>query len=147
MASAEADDLIRVLDLRPHPEGGWYRETWRADAPAGERSPGTAIYFLLRAGERSAWHRLDAAEVWHHYAGAPLALTIVDGPGKRPQRHLLGGDVAGGERPQVVVPPGAWQSAEPLGPWTLAGCTVAPGFEFSGFELAPKGADFPETED
>ncbi|MFP5319905.1 MAG: cupin domain-containing protein [Acidimicrobiia bacterium] len=128
-----------MLDLEPHPEGGWYRETWRADAPPGERSPGTAIYFLLRAGERSAWHRLDAAEVWHHYAGAPLALSVAASPGDPGRRHVLGPDIAGGERPQLVVPAGAWQSAEVLGPWTLAGCTVSPGFEFSGFELAPDG--------
>ena len=140
--TAEADDLIRILDLRPHPEGGWYRETWRAEAHDGARSPGTAIYFLLRAGERSAWHRLDAAEVWHHYAGGPLALTVVAaGDGTAAQDHRLGPDVAAGERPQVVVPAGAWQSAEPLGPWTLVGCTVAPGFDFAGFELAPEGFD------
>ena len=137
----EADDLIRILDLQPHPEGGWFRETWRAGPPAAGgdgRSAGTAIYFLLRAGERSTWHRLDAAEVWHHYAGGPLALTVV-GDGGLPHRHLLGPDLTAGERPQAIVPAGAWQAAEPLGGWTLAGCTVAPGFEFAGFELAPAG--------
>ena len=102
---------------------------------------GTAIYFLLRAGERSAWHRLDAAEVWHHYAGGPLALTVVPADGTAAVDHRLGPDVAAGERPQVVVPAGAWQAAEPLGPWTLVGCTVAPAFDFAGFQLAPDGFD------
>ncbi len=137
---AAADDLIRLLDLEPHPEGGWYRETWRAAASDGARSPGTAIYFLLRAGERSAWHRLDAAEIWHHYAGGPLELTFV-AAGEATEHHRLGTDLAAGERPQVVVPAGAWQSAEPVAGWTLVGCTVAPGFDFAGFELAPEGFD------
>lgn len=142
---AEADDLIRLLELAPHPEGGWYRETWRAAALDGARSPGTAIYFLLRAGERSAWHRLDAAEIWHHYAGGPLALSVIRagsaGSGAAAEDHRLGTDLAAGERPQVVVPAGAWQSAEPVDGWTLVGCTVAPGFDFAGFELAPEGFD------
>jgi uncharacterized protein len=131
-----AEEVIRTLGLQPHPEGGWYRETWCAAPPAGGgRSPGTTIYFLLRPGERAAWHRLDATEVWHHYAGGPLVLRVAE-DGGTPVEHRLGPDVAAGERPQAVVPPGAWQSAEPLGEWALVGCTVSPAFEFSGFELA-----------
>src|SRR5262249_20824204 len=127
-----ADDLIALLDLSPHPEGGWFRETWRDPAGAG-----TAIYFLLRSGERSHWHRLAQAEGWHFYARDPLALGVADGSGRT--THTLGADVAEGQRPQAVVPAGAWQSARPLGRWTLAGCTVSPAFDFAGFELAPAG--------
>ena len=134
---SDADAVIEALGLRPHPEGGHYVETWRADAPADERPAGTAIYYLLRAGERSHWHRVDAAEAWHFYAGDPLALSIAPGSGTEPPtRHLLGTDLGAGQRPQVVVPAGEWQSAQPLGAWTLVGCTVAPGFRFEGFELA-----------
>jgi predicted cupin superfamily sugar epimerase len=131
-----ADEIIRLLGLQPHPEGGHYREVFRdADASDG-RSHSTAIYFLLQAGEVSHWHRVDAAEIWHWYGGAPLALSIAkDGP---PRKAILGSDLAKGERPQIVVPPHAWQSAKSLGGFTLCGCTVAPGFEFSKFELAPK---------
>ena len=130
----DPDQLIQTLGLVPHPEGGWYTQTWRAVAD-GERSAGTAIYFLLRAGERSHWHRIDSAEIWHHYAGAAIELaTWVEG-GPIEQR-LLGDDVLGGEQPQLVVRPGEWQSARSLGAWTLVGCTVAPGFEFDHFELA-----------
>lgn len=133
----DADDLIQRLDLRPHPEGGWYRETWRADpAVEGGRSPGTAIYFLLRPGESSHWHHIDATEIWHHYAGGVLRLGISrDGVTSRSYR--LGPDLAAGQLPQVVVPPGAWQAAEPEGGAVLVGCTVAPGFEFAHFHLAP----------
>lgn len=133
-----ADDVIRLLGLRPHPEGGHYRETFRdsrrADAGSG-RAASTAIYFLLRAGEISRWHKVDAAEVWHWYAGAPLALSIADGGQRRDVQ--IGIDLAAGERPQAVVPAGAWQQAQSLGAWTLVGCTVAPAFEFAGFEMAP----------
>jgi predicted cupin superfamily sugar epimerase len=133
----DAASIIAALGLRPHPEGGHYVETWRADAGARERPTGTAIYYLLRAGERSRWHRVDAAEIWHHYAGDPLALSIAPGSGRDPaRRHVLGSDLATGERPQIVVPAGAWQAAEPLGAWSLVGCTVSPGFSFEGFELA-----------
>jgi predicted cupin superfamily sugar epimerase len=133
----DADSIIEALRLRPHPEGGHYVETWRADAPADERPAGTAIYYLLRAGERSHWHRVDAAEVWHFYAGDPLSLSIADASGAAaPERYVLGSDLAAGQRPQVVVPARAWQSAEPQGAWSLVGCTVSPGFEFAGFELA-----------
>jgi predicted cupin superfamily sugar epimerase len=136
--SLSAEDIIRLLDLQPHPEGGHYRETFRdsrsIDAVSG-RAASTAIYFLLRASEISRWHKVDAAEVWHWYAGAPLALSIVDGRQKLDVR--LGADLTANERPQAAVPAGAWQQAQSLGAWTLAGCTVAPGFEFAGFEMAP----------
>ena len=138
-----ADDIIRVLELQPHPEGGHYRETFRDSATAGGvgRAASTAIYFLLQAGEVSRWHRVDAAEIWHWYAGAPLELTVVDPQGRQAMR--LGPDLAAGERPQRVVPARAWQMATSLGDWTLAGCTVAPGFDFAGFELAPPGFEPP----
>lgn len=129
------DEIIELLGLQPHPEGGRFAETWRA--PAEGRSAGTAIYFMLREGECSHWHRVDAAEVWHHYAGAPLRLSISDGA--TADHHTLGTDLRAGERPQAVVPADAWQAAESLGAWTLVGCTVSPGFEFDGFELAPPG--------
>lgn len=133
-----ADDIVRLLDLQPHPEGGYYRETFRdAATVAGGRAASTAIYFLLRAGEISRWHRVDAVEVWHWHAGAPLALTVADAGGRRGVR--LGPDLTAGERPQAVVPAGAWQQAASQGAWTLVGCTVAPGFQFAGFELAPPG--------
>ena len=133
-----ADAVIRLLDLKPHPEGGHFRETFR-DARQIEsgRSASTAIYFLLARGERSHWHRIDAIEVWHWYAGEPLVLEICRGP-RHVERLTLGRDLAAGERPQVVVPVRAWQAAQSLGGWTLCGCTVAPGFDFNGFELAPK---------
>jgi uncharacterized protein len=128
--------VIRLLDLRPHPEGGHYRETFRDQHAADGRAASTAIYFLLAAGERSHWHRIDAVEVWHWYAGAALALRIAGSDGTETIR--LGPDLAAGERPQAAVPAGAWQAAESLGAWTLVGCTVVPGFDFSGFELAAK---------
>ena len=133
-----ADEVIRLLQLAPHPEGGHYRETFRDAAGDGDgRAASTAIYFLLRQGEVSRWHRVDAAEAWHWYAGASLALTIADAAGRHSVR--LGPDLAAGERPQAVVPALSWQQAASLGAWTLVGCTVAPGFQFSGFELAPPG--------
>jgi predicted cupin superfamily sugar epimerase len=135
-----ADDVIRVLGLQPHPEGGHYRETFRDTAAAGagaNRAASTAIYFLLEAGEVSRWHRVDAAETWHWYAGAPLLLGIVEDGQRREVR--LGTDFGAGERPQAVVPAHAWQQAQSLGEWTLVGCTVAPGFDFAGFEMAPVG--------
>jgi predicted cupin superfamily sugar epimerase len=132
-----AADIIARLALKPHPEGGHFRETFRdARLDANGRSVSTAIYFLLARGERSHWHRIDAVEVWHFYAGSPLMLQIADGDGARSIR--LGPDLAAGEVPQAAVPANAWQAAESGGDWTLAGCTVAPGFEFSEFELAPK---------
>ena len=132
-----AEEVIDLLGLAPHPEGGRFRETFRDGAGDGGRGASTAIYFLLRAGERSHWHRVDAAEVWHWYAGAPLTLSIADAGGRRDL--ALGADLKAGERPQGVVPPGAWQAAESQGAWTLVGCTVAPAFNFAGFELAPPG--------
>jgi uncharacterized protein len=137
-----ADEIIRLLALQPHPEGGHYRETFRDPGrDSGGSAPGrahsTAIYFLLKAGEVSRWHRVDAAEAWHWYAGAPLLLTVAGEIGRRELR--LGMDLAAGERPRAVVPVHAWQQAQSLGAWTLVGCTVAPGFEFAGFEMAPPG--------
>jgi predicted cupin superfamily sugar epimerase len=127
--------VIRLLDLAPHPEGGHYRETFRDHhLVEGGRAASTAIYFLLAAGERSRWHRIDAVEVWHWYAGAPLALSLAEE--SRTSTVLLGPSLAAGERPQAVVPARAWQAAESLGAWTLVGCTVAPGFCFAGFEMA-----------
>jgi predicted cupin superfamily sugar epimerase len=131
-----ARQIIDALGLRPHPEGGWYRETWRAEAPPGARAAGTAIYYLLDAGEFSHWHRVDATEIWHFYAGAPLALTLSP-DGHDAEAHRLGPEIAAGQRPQIVAPAGWWQCATSLGAWTLVGCTVSPGFEFSGFEMAP----------
>jgi predicted cupin superfamily sugar epimerase len=169
-----AEEVIRQLSLEPHPEGGFFRETFRDKALArfplegnrssdknsqqngahsdrkslstfaefalGERAASTAIYYLLPQGEISRWHRVDAAEVWHFYAGAPLELSLSE-DGREASRQRLGNDLAAGERPQLVAPAGCWQSAKSLGAWTLVGCTVAPGFEFSRFELAPQGFD------
>jgi uncharacterized protein len=135
--SPTAPDIIRLLDLKPHPEGGHFRETFRDTRQVSGRAASTAIYYLLARGERAHWHRVDAVEVWHWYAGAPLALEISPAEGKI-ERITLGGDLAAGERPQAAVPAHAWQAAATLDDWTLVGCTVAPGFEFSGFELAPK---------
>lgn len=133
-----ADEIIAKLGLKPHPEGGHYRETFRDSArDASGRAASSAIYFLLARGERSHWHRIDAVEVWHHYAGDALTLQIADGDGVRSVR--LGADVIAGEEPQAVVPAHAWQSAQCNGEWTLVGCTVAPGFDFATFELAVKG--------
>lgn len=127
----EADRLIDMLGLAPHPEGGWYRETFR-DGTDG-RAHSTAIYFLLKKGEASRWHRIDAAEVWHYYKGAPLELRIGS------DIFVLGANIDEAQVPQLVVPPGAWQAARSLGDYTLVGCTVAPGFDFAHFEMAPDG--------
>lgn len=134
-----ADRIIALLGLEPHPEGGYFRETFRDQATPGERSASTLIYFLLKRGERSHWHKVDAVETWHYYAGAPLLLSIAADKGAPVETHRLGIDLAAGERPQAVVPTHHWQAAETLGDWTLVGCTVAPGFDFSGFTLAPLG--------
>lgn len=139
IASHGASEIIRLLGLQPHPEGGHFRETFR-DLAADDkgRARSTLIYYLLKSGEVSLWHRIDATEVWHYYAGAALEIKLSkDGIDANAQR--LGPDLVAGERPQVVVPAQCWQSAMSLGAWTLAGCSVAPGFEFSGFELAPLG--------
>ena len=133
-----APDIIARLGLKPHPEGGHYRETFRdSRRDAGGRAFSTAIYFLLAQGERSHWHRIDAIEVWHYYAGGALSLQIADDDGQRAVK--LGPDLAAGEQPQAIVPAHAWQAAESTGDWTLVGCTVAPGFDFAKFEMAPKG--------
>jgi uncharacterized protein len=130
-----ATDIIAQFKLQPHPEGGHYRETFRDPrTDANGRAVSTAILFLLARGERSHWHRVDAAEIWHHYAGAALLLEIVE-DGRR-QSVRLGSDIAAGETPQAIVPAHAWQAAHSTGAWTLVGCTVAPGFDFAGFELA-----------
>ena len=131
-------DIIARLGMERHPEGGWYVQTFR-DTAGGTRGHSTAIYYLLERGERSHWHRVvDAVEVWHHYADGPLALSVSDGM-ERAEAQVLGPDLAAGERPQIIVPANWWQSAEPLGDWTLVGCTVSPGFLFSSFEMAPAG--------
>jgi uncharacterized protein len=140
-----ADDLIKALDLAPHPEGGWYRQTWFAEGrdDGFGRPAGTCIYFLLKAGEKSHWHRVDAAEIWHFYAGAPMILSVsatAEGPA---EDRILGPDVLGGQAPQIIVPEQWWQSGRTTGDWTLIGCTVCPGFRFEGFELAAPGFDIP----
>jgi predicted cupin superfamily sugar epimerase len=135
VGTPSAADVIVRLELKPHPEGGHYRETFRDPrVDAGGRSVSTAIYFLLARGERSHWHRIDAVEVWHYCAGSALVLRIADDGGQRSVR--LGPDLAAGEVPQAIVPAQAWQAAESSGDWTLVGCTVAPGFDFAAFELA-----------
>ena len=134
----DASDIIAALELTPHPEGGHYRETWRAAAAPGDRAAGTAIYYLLRDGEVSRWHRIDSAEIWHWYAGAPLRLNI-SADGAESACHALGNELSLGQQPQVIVPPNAWQSARSLGTWSLVGCTVSPGFEFEHFQMAPAG--------
>ncbi len=132
----QASDIIAALHMSPHPEGGWYMETFR-DAPQGGRGHSTAIYYLLEQGQRSHWHRvIDAAEVWHFYCGAPLELGL-SADGKSSSTETLGVTLAKGQRPQIIVPANHWQSAKSLGAWTLVGCTVAPGFEFAKFEMAP----------
>ena len=137
MHDLSATEVVRLLDLAPHPEGGFYRETFRDQAVgAAGRAASTAIYYLLAAGDVSEWHRVDAAEAWHFYAGAPLVLTVSPNGHDAEARHL-GPALAAGQRPQIVVPAGWWQTATSLGAWTLVGCTVAPGFNVSGFERAP----------
>jgi predicted cupin superfamily sugar epimerase len=128
----EARQLIAALGLAPHPEGGWYRETWRAEAGTDERAGGTAIHFLLEAGQRSHWHRVDADELWFWHAGSPLTLGIEGEDAVR-----LGGNILAGEVPQARVPAGRWQAAGADSGWALVSCVVVPGFEFAGFELAP----------
>ena len=133
-----ATDIIQLLDLKPHPEGGHYRQTFKDSRTLdGGRAASTAIYFLLARGERSHWHCVDAVEIWHWHAGDPLALEVATT--ERRERIMLGNDLAAGERPQGIVPAHAWQAARSLGDWTLVGCTVAPGFEFATFELAAPG--------
>ncbi|MFZ0986813.1 MAG: cupin domain-containing protein [Xanthobacteraceae bacterium] len=139
MSALTAQDIIRMLGLKPHPEGGHFRETFRdVKQNSDGRAVSTAAYYLLARGERSHWHRLDAAEIWHWYAGAPLQLEIAAAPG-RIERLTLGGDISAGLRPQAVVPAQVWQAAQTTGEWTLVGCTVAPGFDFAKHEIAPRG--------
>jgi predicted cupin superfamily sugar epimerase len=136
MPALSAADIVRLLDLKPHPEGGNFRQTFQDTRRTDDRAVSTAIYFLLARGERSHWHRVDATEIWHYYAGAALVLELATAAGAV-ERLTLGPDLAAGERPQAAVPAHTWQAAQSTGEWTLVGCTVAPGFEFAGFELAP----------
>lgn len=128
-------EIIKTLDMIPHPEGGWYKETWRGGA--GARPAGSAIYFLLEASQKSHWHRVDASEIWHWYAGSPMELHTNEGGKTR--IDILGPDLAAGQRPQLIVQPNAWQASVPLDGWVLVGCTVSPAFQFDTFELAPAG--------
>lgn len=136
-----AEEIITALDLVPHPEGGFFRETWRASNTG--RAHGTAIYFLLRGQDRNQWHKVDAAEIWHFYAGAPLILSISESDDGPARDTCLGPDIAAGQRPQIIVPPSVWQRARSTGTYTLVGCTVSPGFEFDRFTLAPEGFTIP----
>lgn len=136
-----AQDIIDTLGLTPHPEGGFYRQTWAADN--GPRPSGTCIYFLLEDGEASHWHRVDAVEIWHYYAGAPLILSIAATDAGPAMQHTLGPDIFANQAPQLVVPTGHWQAARTTGAWTLVGCTVSPGFNFAGFTLAAPDFDIP----
>lgn len=137
-----AAEIIDRLALGPHPEGGWFRETFRHQPDDGSRGAATHIYYLLQTGERSAWHRLDAVEIWHFYAGASLLLSLSGDAG--PARTVtLGANLVAGESFHAVVPASVWQSAQSKGAWSLVGCTVAPAFAFRGFELAPDGWTLP----
>ena len=134
-----AEELIEALDLAPHPEGGWYRETWRADAAAGERAAASAVLYLIQPGQRSHWNRVDAHEIWLWHGGDPVDLMTAATDAGPVETARLGGRVTEGEQPQVVIPAGQWQSAEPVAGaagYSLISCIVAPAFEFSGFELA-----------
>lgn len=130
-------EIVRLLDLAPHPEGGWYKETFRAGAADGERAASTVIHFLLAADQVSAWHKVDADEAWFWHAGAPLVLTISPPDGKTAESVQLGPDLRVGQKLHHVIAADHWQAAESLGAWTLVSCMVAPGFEFSGFVMAP----------
>jgi uncharacterized protein len=138
-----AGEVIKTLNLTPHPEGGWYRQTWVEERKDGQRPSGTAIYYLLEAGQRSHWHKVDAVEIWHFHAGAPLCLLISKTDQGPATQITLGPDIHINQRPQAIVPKHFWQSAHSTGAWTLTGCTVSPGFRFAGFELADKGFDIP----
>ncbi len=136
-----ADEIIAQLDLAPHPEGGYYRQTWVAENEG--RATGTSIYFLLKAGQASHWHAVDAVEIWHFYSGAPLVLSLAASLAGPAVDHRLGPDLADGQSPQIIVPEGHWQMAATTGDWTLVGCTVSPGFQFAGFTLAAPEVDIP----
>jgi predicted cupin superfamily sugar epimerase len=133
-----AKDIIAALRLERHPEGGWYIQTFQDPEMTNGRADSTAIFYLLEAGDRSHWHTVDAVEIWHYHAGAPLALRL-SGDGRTVRTVTLGPDIIAGQIPQGIVRKGEWQSATSLGDWTLVGCTVAPGFEFSGFHMAAPG--------
>ncbi|QFU08416.1 hypothetical protein PARPLA_03016 [Rhodobacteraceae bacterium THAF1] len=137
-----AEEIIAHLSLQPHPEGGHYRQTWEAEGDG--RPSGTCIYFLLKAGESSHWHRVDAVEIWHFYAGAPLILSMSETDAGPAQDHTLGPDLAAGMVPQIIVPAHHWQAARTIGDYTLVGCTVSPGFRFDGFELAKDSFTIPK---
>ncbi len=139
-----AAEIIEHFSLARHPEGGWYRQTWVAEADPGTRPAGTAILFLLKQDERSHWHRVDAAEIWHFHAGAPLELLCAKQDTGPAERFILGADLNTGHSPQAIIPAHHWQAARSLGEWTLVGCTVSPGFLFSGFELAAPEFDIPQ---
>ncbi|MEM9032400.1 MAG: cupin domain-containing protein [Pseudomonadota bacterium] len=139
-----ADEIIELLRLEAHPEGGYYRQTW-VDMSEGARPAGTAIYFLLREGQASHWHKVDAAETWHFYAGAPLLLRVSPTERGPATIYRLGNDLTSEARPQITVPKDHWQAAATTGDWTLVGCTVSPGFRFEGFTLAEPGFDIPTT--
>ena len=139
-----AAQIIKTLSLAPHPEGGWYRQTW-IDSESTGRPSGTAIYYLLEAGQNSHWHRVDATEIWHFYAGAPLTLSLSATQAGPARDHSLGPDLTAGQTPQIIVPKDHWQSARSTGGFTLVGCTVSPGFSFDGFDLAAPGFDIPRA--
>ena len=141
MPDMTADDIITQLKLAPHPEGGFYRQTWQAENVG--RAVGTCIYFLLKAGERSHWHTVDATEIWLYHAGAPLILSLAEIDKGPATEHTLGPDVLNNQAPQIIVPEGHWQAARSTGDYTLVSCTVSPGFDFAGFHLAPPGFDIP----
>ncbi|ARO15053.1 cupin superfamily protein [Ketogulonicigenium robustum] len=139
-----AEEIIATLGLQPHPEGGWYRQTWRSDVTDADGRPtGTAIHFLLQAGEVSHWHKVDAAEIWLYHAGAPLTLSMAADTNGPAVDHTLGADLQAGQAPQLIVPPHHWQAARAQGDWTLVSCTVSPGFSFDRWELAAPGFDIP----
>ena len=137
----DANDIIQKLDLLPHPEGGYYRQTWVAENEG--RPTGTCIYFLLKAGESSHWHKVDATEIWLYHAGAPITLSLAETETGPAIDHTLGPDLLGGQSPQMIVPTHHWQAARTTGDWTLVSCTVSPGFDFAGFTLAEPGFDIP----
>ena len=136
-----AETLIQNLELSPHPEGGWYRQTWVSETNDAERASGTCIYFLLKQNETSHWHRVDATEIWHFYAGTPLVLSVSETKRGPASDQVLGPDLSKGQSPQIIVPDGHWQTASAPNGWALVGCTVSPGFQFAGFELADAGFD------
>ena len=137
-----AEELIEALELAPHPEGGWYRETWRAPAPDGERSAASAVLYVIQPGERSHWNRVDAHEMWLWHAGDAVDISLAESDSGPTRKVRLGGRVTDGEQPQLIIPAGQWQAAEPTSGeagYALISCIVAPAFEFSGFELAEPG--------